>query len=436
MGGSSLAPEVIAQTAGVAAHRSSTRPRPVRCWRRSTTGLAEHRLVVSSKSGSTRRDRLPEAALRGGVPRRSASTRSSASSSSPTLVRRSTSSARADGYRVFNADPNVGGRYSALTAFGLVPTGLAGVDIARAARRGRRDAARGRDRQRREPRRSSSAPRSRARRPLPRQARHRHRRHPHRRASPTGSSSSIAESTGKDGNGILPGRAAAGLARARRSSLPTCRSCASSTRRTSSTAARPRGEIAHQRVARRASSWSGSTRRRSPGGCSGSTRSTSPTSSRPRSRPAACSTPAPSRPRPPSSTRASRCASRIPSSRHPEPSRGVLDALWSRSSPADGYVSIQAYVDRLDLPQLAEPARARRRATADARPPSAGDRASCTPPASSTRADPRSACSCRSSSAPTYDLEIPDRPFTFGQLIQAQAAGDASVLAEPRTPGR
>ena len=37
---------------------------------------------------------------------------------------------RAAGYRaVFNADPNVGGRYSALTAFGLVPAGLAGVDI-------------------------------------------------------------------------------------------------------------------------------------------------------------------------------------------------------------------------------------------------------------------------------------------------------------------
>jgi len=34
------------------------------------------------------------------------------------------------GYRkVFLADPNVGGRYSALTAFGLVPTGLAGVDV-------------------------------------------------------------------------------------------------------------------------------------------------------------------------------------------------------------------------------------------------------------------------------------------------------------------
>ncbi|MGZ4459233.1 MAG: glucose-6-phosphate isomerase, partial [Nocardioidaceae bacterium] len=36
---------------------------------------------------------------------------------------------RKDGYRVVNADPHVGGRYSALTAFGLVPSGLAGADI-------------------------------------------------------------------------------------------------------------------------------------------------------------------------------------------------------------------------------------------------------------------------------------------------------------------
>lgn len=40
------------------------------------------------------------------------------------------SSARQAGYRVFTADPTVGGRYSALTAFGLVPAGLAGADIA------------------------------------------------------------------------------------------------------------------------------------------------------------------------------------------------------------------------------------------------------------------------------------------------------------------
>ena len=39
-------------------------------------------------------------------------------------------SARAAGYTVFNADPHVGGRFSALTAFGLVPSGLAGADIA------------------------------------------------------------------------------------------------------------------------------------------------------------------------------------------------------------------------------------------------------------------------------------------------------------------
>ena len=38
-------------------------------------------------------------------------------------------SATEAGYRVFRADPTVGGRYSALTAFGLVPSGLAGADI-------------------------------------------------------------------------------------------------------------------------------------------------------------------------------------------------------------------------------------------------------------------------------------------------------------------
>ena len=35
---------------------------------------------------------------------------------------------------------------------------------------------------------------------------------------------------------------------------------------------------------------------------------------------------------------------------------------------------------------------------------------------------------------PHEDLEIPGRPFTFGQLIQSQASGDASVLAEHGRP--
>ena len=36
---------------------------------------------------------------------------------------------REKGYRVINADPNVGGRFSALSAFGLVPAALIGVDV-------------------------------------------------------------------------------------------------------------------------------------------------------------------------------------------------------------------------------------------------------------------------------------------------------------------
>ena len=66
-------------------------------------------------------------------------------------------SAREAGYRVFLADPDVGGRYSALTAFGLVPSGLAGADIdglldeAEAMRAGARG------RRRRQPRRCASA---------------------------------------------------------------------------------------------------------------------------------------------------------------------------------------------------------------------------------------------------------------------------------------
>jgi hypothetical protein len=32
------------------------------------------------------------------------------------------------------------------------------------------------------------------------------------------------------------------------------------------------------------------------------------------------------------------------------------------------------------------------------------------------------------------DLDVPGRPFTFGQLIRAQAAGDASVLAQHGRP--
>src|SRR5690606_30080406 len=128
MGGSSLAPEVITKTAGVPLTvLDSTHPAQV------TAALADRLestvLVVSSKSGSTvetdSQKRVYERAfLDAGIDPISRIVIVT-DPGSPMDV-----SARADGYRVFNADPNVGGRYSALTAFGLVPSGLAGVDIA------------------------------------------------------------------------------------------------------------------------------------------------------------------------------------------------------------------------------------------------------------------------------------------------------------------
>ncbi|MBT2499942.1 glucose-6-phosphate isomerase [Agromyces sp. ISL-38] len=128
MGGSSLAPEVITRTTGVPLTvLDSTEPGQVRA--ALADRLASSALVVSSKSGSTvetdSQRRVYEQAFRDAgidpVSRIIVVT----DPGSPL-----DESARAAGYRVFNADPNVGGRYSALTAFGLVPSGLAGVDIA------------------------------------------------------------------------------------------------------------------------------------------------------------------------------------------------------------------------------------------------------------------------------------------------------------------
>ncbi len=127
MGGSSLAPEVITRTYGVPLTvLDSTDPGQVL----SALGhrLASTAVVISSKSGSTvetdSQKRVYEKAFRDAgidpVERIVIVT----DPGSPL-----DQAARADGYRVFNADPNVGGRYSALTAFGLVPSGLAGVDI-------------------------------------------------------------------------------------------------------------------------------------------------------------------------------------------------------------------------------------------------------------------------------------------------------------------
>ena len=127
MGGSSLAPEVITRTYGVELTvLDATEPGQV------LTALADRLersvLVVSSKSGSTvetasQRKTFEKAFTDAGidpVERIVVVT----DPGSPLDEQ-----ARQAGYRVFNADPNIGGRYSALSAFGLVPSGLAGADV-------------------------------------------------------------------------------------------------------------------------------------------------------------------------------------------------------------------------------------------------------------------------------------------------------------------
>lgn len=127
MGGSSLAPEVIAATASASLTiLDTTQPDQIRSVL--DAGLDTTAVVVSSKSGST---------VETDSHRRLFESEFDAAGIDPldriVIVTDPGSPfdeyARENRYRVFNADPDVGGRYSALTAFGLVPTGLAGVDL-------------------------------------------------------------------------------------------------------------------------------------------------------------------------------------------------------------------------------------------------------------------------------------------------------------------
>jgi glucose-6-phosphate isomerase len=127
MGGSSLAPEVICATHGVeltvvdSSHPDQIRPAL-------GDALDSTVVVVSSKSGSTvetdsQRRAFEDAFRRAGLD----PTRHLVVVTDPGSPL--DQQARAAGFRVVNADPHVGGRYSALSAFGLVPSGLAGVDV-------------------------------------------------------------------------------------------------------------------------------------------------------------------------------------------------------------------------------------------------------------------------------------------------------------------
>ncbi|QSB07013.1 glucose-6-phosphate isomerase [Natronoglycomyces albus] len=128
MGGSSLAPEVICRTLDLPLTVVDTTD-PQQVAAAMGDDLSATVVVIASKSGSTvetdSHRRVFEAAF----------TTSGIEDTSPHFVYITDEGSQLDqlgteqGVTVFRADANVGGRYSALTAFGLVPSALAGADI-------------------------------------------------------------------------------------------------------------------------------------------------------------------------------------------------------------------------------------------------------------------------------------------------------------------
>lgn len=128
MGGSSLAPEVICKSEGVELFvLDSTSPTTVR---NALQDLQKTVVVVSSKSGSTVETDSQKRIFEHEFQNAGINPRSRivivTDPDSPLML-----DSQKKGYTIFEADPNVGGRYSALTAFGLVPSGLAGANIAK-----------------------------------------------------------------------------------------------------------------------------------------------------------------------------------------------------------------------------------------------------------------------------------------------------------------
>ena len=128
MGGSSLAPEVICKAENKELYvLDSTSPSMVR---EALQDLEKTAVVVSSKSGSTvetdsQKRIFEEAFEQAGIDPKTRIVIVT-DPQSPLML-----DSQAKGYTIFEADPNVGGRYSAMTAFGLVPSGLAGANIAK-----------------------------------------------------------------------------------------------------------------------------------------------------------------------------------------------------------------------------------------------------------------------------------------------------------------
>lgn len=127
MGGSSLAPEVLAKTfKREIIIVDSTDPNYIA---HALNGdLSKTVFVVSSKSGSTIETSSQRALFQSKVAEAGLDVTGHiifvTDPGSPLDIE-----TRAAGFTVINADPNVGGRFSALSAFGVVPAVLAGIDI-------------------------------------------------------------------------------------------------------------------------------------------------------------------------------------------------------------------------------------------------------------------------------------------------------------------
>ncbi|WP_353113391.1 glucose-6-phosphate isomerase [Microbacterium sp.] len=427
MGGSSLAPEVITQTAGVELTiLDSTAPGQVLA--AIDSGLQDTALIVSSKSGSTvetdSQRRTFEAAFRDLGIDPAERIVVVTDPGSPLDV-----SAREAGYRVFNADPNVGGRYSALTAFGLVPSGLAGADVSELLDEAEASLLQVAIDSPENPALvlaaaiSATEPR-RDKLGLVTDG-------THIVGLPDWIEQLIAESTGKQGTGVLPVvlLPVSPELDSRPDDLQIVRLVDDADefhlRERHEGEILVSGTLGSQFVV-----WEYATAIAGyllgidpfdqPDVESAKVAARGLLDARPESA-------APAFVEDGIEVRVS-----DPALAESGTIEGVLDALWSRL-PADGYVSVQAYVDRLGLPQLQG---LREMVAADSGRPATfgwGPRF-----LHSTgqyhKGGPAQGVFLQILERTDVDLEIPNRPFTFGQLIEAQAAGDAGVLAQHGRP--
>jgi len=428
MGGSSLAPEVITLTSGVdLTVLDATDPGQVRA--ALADRLESTALVVSSKSGGTvetdSQRRAFERAFRDSGIDPAERIIVVTDPGSPLEA-----SAREAGYRVFTADPTVGGRFSALTAFGLVPSGLAGVDIGQLLDEA--DAVSltlavdsednpglilGAAMASTTPRRDKLAIVSDG---------------THIVGFADWAEQLIAESTGKIGTGILPvvlERDAPEL-RAALPDLQIVRVVADAgddifAEHDGADEIRVSGTLGAQFLV-----WEYATV------IAGRLLGINPFDQ--------------------PDVESAKIATRglLDSRPEPEPAAFIADGIEVRGTPhvigaasdlggavdalleelgPDGYVAVQAYADRVALPQLAElrgllASLSKRPVTFGWGPRflhSTGQ---------FHKGGTPTGVFLQILSSPAEDLEIPDRPFTFGELITAQAAGDASVLAEHGRP--